>query len=320
MKYTLKNIGIIVGLILTFTNLSAQNDSINKVDDQNRKQGHWIFKNNLKNLPGYTSNQIVEEGFFINNKKEGKWTFYFNNGKPKHVLNYKDGTADGKATFYYKNGNIRESGTWSNNRWVGEYAMYYRNGQPKNKFNYNLQGLKDGKQIYYHENGKPSLIGTWNNGEETSDIAEYLEDGTANTERFDAGPKIKDTIEIIFEEAKIELAEIILDSAEFSLDSTEIILDSVEFILDSAEFVIDSVDSNFNKLKIITFTKPKTPVAPFDGNGFHVFKDRNGKKSKVGEFEDGLLINGKIFKYGEDGKLILTKIVRNGDVVKVVRE
>ena len=268
----------------------SQNDTINQVDDQNRKQGHWVFTNQQKHLPGYTADQKVEEGKFVNSRKSGKWTFYFNNGKPKHVLNYVNGSADGEAIFYYKNGNIRETGTWRNNRWVGEYKMYYRNGNPKNHFNYNIQGLKNGKQIYYHENGKPSLVGTWNNGNETEDIAEYKEDGSVNTDRYKAGPAIPDvpTEKVV----KVEKPKVTEDTLVASIDSS----------------------------KIRKPEKPKGPVAPFNGNGFHEFKDRNGNKTKVGEFEDGLLIDGKIYKYDAKGKLLLTKIVKSGNVVKVIRE
>lgn len=284
MKTTLKNISTIVALLLTNFQVISQSDSINQIDDQNRKQGHWVFSNSQKHLPGYTADQTVEEGDFVNNKKEGKWTFYFNNGKPKHILSYKGGTADGEAIFYYKNGNIRETGTWRNNRWVGEYKMYYRNGQPKNEFNYNIQGLKEGKQVYYHENGSPSIVGTWNNGEESGDIAEYREDGSANTDRYKAGPAIVDTPDIF---------------------SKEVAIDSSQSVIDSSKFIA---------------AKRKKPITPFDGNGFHEFKDRNGNKTKVGEFEDGLLVEGKIFKYNLNGNLILTKIVRNGNVVKIIRE
>lgn len=261
----------------------SQNDTINFTDDQNKKQGYWIFTNQHKKLPGYQSNQKVEEGFFVNNKKEGKWVFYYRNGKKKQILFYQNGKPDGKATFYYKNGTIRETGTWRNNRWVGEYKQYYENGNPKNHFNYDNRGIKSGKQVYFHENGNPSLIGTWENGNETVDLAEYKEDGTANTERYKAGPELnikKDSIEP--------------DSLFTESDSLQ--------------------------LKIRKSEKPKKPVIPFNGNGYHEFKDKNGNKTKVGEFEDGLLVNGKIFKYDENGKLLLTKIVKDRDIIKVIRE
>ena len=281
LKSPINKISTLICIVLCNLVSFSQNDTINYTDDQNKKQGYWIFTNKQKKLPGYQPNQKVEEGYYVNNKKDGKWVFYYRNGKKKHILFYQDGIPDGKATFFYKNGTVRETGTWRNNRWVGEYKQYYENGNPKNHFSYDNRGVKNGKQIYFHENGNPSLIGTWDNGNETDDLAEYKEDGTANTERYKAGPEL----------------DIIKESDSLKLDS----------------LTIDS-------LKIKKFKKPTEPIIPFDGNGYHEFKDKDGNTTKVGEFEDGLLVNGKIFKYDEKGKLILTKIVKDRNIIKVIRE
>lgn len=281
LKSPINKISTLICIVLCNLVSFSQNDTINYTDDQNKKQGYWIFTNKQKKLPGYQPNQKVEEGYYVNNKKDGKWVFYYRNGKKKHILFYQDGIPDGKATFFYKNGTVRETGTWRNNRWVGEYKQYYENGNPKNHFSYDNRGVKNGKQIYFHENGNPSLIGTWDNGNETDDLAEYKEDGSANTERYKAGPEL----------------DIIKESDSLKLDS----------------LTIDS-------LKIKKFKKPTEPIIPFDGNGYHEFKDKDGNTTKVGEFEDGLLVNGKIFKYDEKGKLILTKIVKDRNIIKVIRE
>ena len=281
LKSPINKISTLICIVVCNLFSFSQNDTINYTDDQNKKQGYWIFTNKQKKLPGYQPNQKVEEGYYVNNKKDGKWVFYYRNGKKKHILFYQDGIPDGKATFFYKNGTVRETGTWRNNRWVGEYKQYYENGNPKNHFSYDNRGVKNGKQIYFHENGNPSLIGTWDNGNETDDLAEYKEDGTANTERYKAGPEL----------------DIIKESDSLKLDS----------------LTIDS-------LKIKKFKKPTEPIIPFDGNGYHEFKDKDGNTTKVGEFEDGLLVNGKIFKYDEKGKLILTKIVKDRNIIKVIRE
>tara|TARA_Y100001934_G_C12377213_1_gene789924 strand:- start:2461 stop:3369 length:909 start_codon:yes stop_codon:yes gene_type:complete len=285
LKTSFNQITLLIFILFLSSSSISQNDSINKVDEQNQKQGYWIFTNQQKRLPGYKPNQKIEEGTFLNNKKEGKWIFYYRNGNPKHILYYENGVPDGQATFFYKNGKIRETGTWRNNRWVGEYKQYYENGNPKNHFNYDDRGVKNGKQIYFHKNGNPSLIGTWNNGNETDDLAEYKEDGTANTERYKAGPKL---------DIKNKVDSLQVDSLISEKDSLA--------------------------LKIRKFKKPSEPIAPFDGNGYHEFKDKNGNTTKVGEFEDGLLVNGKIFKYDEKGKLTLTKIIKDRDVVKIIRE
>ncbi len=281
MRSAINKISLLICIILCNLLSFSQNDTINFTDEQNKKQGYWIFTNQQKKLPGYKPNQKVEEGYFVDNKKEGKWVFYYRNGKKKHILFYQHGVPDGKATFFYKNGSIRETGTWKNNRWVGEYKQYYENGNPKNHFNYDDRGVKNGKQVYFHENGNPSLIGTWDNGNETEDLAEYKEDGSANTERYEAGPEL---------DIKNKLDSVELDS--LALDS----------------------------LKIKRFQKRKEPVIPFDGNGYHEFKNKDGNTTKSGEFEDGLLVNGKIFQYDEKGKLVLTKIVKERNIIKVIRE
>mgnify|MGYP001031715687 FL=1 len=268
---------ILASILMPFLGCT-QNEIINQTDDQSKKQGYWIFTNKEKHLPGYQPDQKVEEEKYIDNKKEGKWIFYFNNKKPKHILVYKNNIPNGKAIFYYKNGNIREKGVWKNNRWIGEYLMYYRNGNLKNQFTYSNQGIKDGPQKYFYENGNLMISGTWSNGYETEDIHEYNEDGTPNTKRFDPGPSI-------------------------------IKEDSLESIENNA---IDSIVVKANK----KLTPPKI-IPTFDGNGFHEFKDRYGNNSKVGEFENGLLVNGKIFKYNQKGKLIQTKHVKNGKIVLV---
>jgi len=283
LRLVINKISLLICALLCNLNTFSQNDTINFTDEQNKKQGYWILTNHQKKLPGYRADQKVEEGYFIDNKKEGKWVFYYRNGKTKHVLYYQHGVPDGKATFYYKNGTIRETGTWKNNRWVGEYRQYYENGNPKNHFKYDNRGVKNGKQVYFHENGNPSLIGTWDNGNEAGDLAEYKEDGSANTERYKAGPEL-----------------------------------NIKNKGDS--IVVDSIVIKGDSLKIIHYQKSKEPLIPFDGNGYHEFKDRNGNTTKSGEFEDGLLINGKIFKYDEKGNLILTKVVKDRNIIKVIRK
>ena len=97
----------------------SQNDTINFTDDQNKKQGYWIFTNQHKKLPGYQSNQKVEEGFFVNNKKEGKWVFYYRNGKMRSTGSYIDGKEiDNVDWDGYDDANTNHS-EQEVNRWKG---------------------------------------------------------------------------------------------------------------------------------------------------------------------------------------------------------
>jgi antitoxin component YwqK of YwqJK toxin-antitoxin module len=261
-------------------------NSQNITDENDRKQGHWVITNKSKGLPGYKNEQIIEEGDFENSKKTGVWTFYFNNRKIKHTLTYISNKPNGPATFYYKNGNLREKGIWKNNRWVGNYEMYYSNGNLKNEFMYNNQGVKNGPQKFYHKNGNLKVSGTWNNGDEGTDIHEYDTDGKANTKRYKAGPPIVN---------KIKKAP----------------------IKEKAIKKVTVVDTIVQK-KIIVKKKVNKVKTPFDGNGYHKFKDREGRNIRVGEFKKGYLVNGKTFEYNKKGEITITNIIEKGKIVKII--
>ena len=81
LKSPINKISTLICIVLCNLVSFSQNDTINYTDDQNKKQGYWIFTNKQKKLPGYQPNQKVEEGYYINNKKDGKWVFYYRNGK-----------------------------------------------------------------------------------------------------------------------------------------------------------------------------------------------------------------------------------------------
>lgn len=279
MKYFL-----LICIALNYSLCLAQSDTINQVNENNKRDGYWVLTNQELPLPAYADSQKIEEGTYKNGKKEGVWTSYFNNGKIKQILNYSNGNPDGETIFYYKNGNIREAGTWKNNRWVGDYKTYYANGNLKNHFTYNLQGVKNGEQIYFHENGVISVKGNWKNGNETPNIVEYDKEGKPNTNRYKAGPALTKNITT---KVKAKTPKLVKEN----IDSTK---------------------------KEVVAPKP-IATSPFNGNGFHQFLDRNGNKTKIGIFKNGLLLDGEIFKYSANGKLIETRIVKGGNVVKVVK-
>tara|TARA_B110000211_G_C14053261_1_gene542171 strand:- start:1029 stop:1907 length:879 start_codon:yes stop_codon:yes gene_type:complete len=279
-----------IHIIISFLLIPFFGFSQNKTDDNDRKQGHWVFTNKTRSLPGYKDAQIVEEGNFENSRKVGVWTFYFNNGKIKHTLTYFNNKPNGPATFYYKNGNLREKGVWKNNRWVGNYEMYYSNGNLKNEFKYSNQGVKNGPQKFYHKNGNLKISGTWNNGDEGTDIHEYTEDGKPNTKRYKAGPAP-------------------VNKARKATDIKETI------IVIKEEVIVDTIPE---KKKIITKKKINKARTAFDGNGYQEFKDRKGRNIRVGEFKNGYLIDGKTFEYDKKGKIVITKIIEKGKIVKII--
>ena len=50
---------------------SNKKDTINKIDVEGKKQGKWIVLGKTKTESCYASSAVVEEGFYVENKKIG---------------------------------------------------------------------------------------------------------------------------------------------------------------------------------------------------------------------------------------------------------
>ncbi len=300
---SLKNICFLslIGLIFLSENSFAL-DSLNRIDENNLKQGRWVYTNKTRKLPSYGENQIVEEGTYINDKKIGKWLYYYNNDKVKHILTYSDNRPDGYAVFYYKNGNKREEGIWKNNKWIGEYKFYYSNGNLRSDWKYNENGQRTGVQKYYFETGQLKIEGEWQNGKESGVITEYHEDGSVKSERS-------------FENGKIDLVA----SKNYSpqekegkvtikkIDSLNIDLKKVK------EIKAITIKDNLN---VPEKSASKKDNIPWSGTGTRQFFNKNGQVIREGYFEKGYLMDGKVYMFSSDGKKTRTTEYKGGRIIK----
>lgn len=76
--------------------ISPRGDTLNRVDAKGRKQGPWsIHVDPLRGERGYE-----EEGYFKNDKKEGRWVQYSLQGDKLAVENYRWGQKDGRCEYY----------------------------------------------------------------------------------------------------------------------------------------------------------------------------------------------------------------------------
>lgn len=104
-------------LFLFFTNsmaqyktyrLNAEGDTLNAIDQKDRKQGKWVIKvEPLRGEPGYE-----EEGIFKNNNKEGIWRKYSLQGDIIAVEVYKLGGKDGIQQYYTYLGDLIREESW----------------------------------------------------------------------------------------------------------------------------------------------------------------------------------------------------------------
>ena len=62
-------------------------DTINKINpDNGRKTGYWIITGSMSKIQGYSSESKVEEGVYVNSRKNGLWIKYWPNGNVKSKI------------------------------------------------------------------------------------------------------------------------------------------------------------------------------------------------------------------------------------------
>ena len=138
----MKKLSSILVIILLLSNLvRGQNiksynlhfgDTVSVIDDNDLKQGRWVYLGQDKIetwFKDYKPNQIVEEGYYKDNKKTGIWIRYHTNGKIQSELKYINDTIDGLAKYYDKNGLLIVEGIRKDKEFVGDYFIYDSSGK-----------------------------------------------------------------------------------------------------------------------------------------------------------------------------------------------
>ncbi|MFH2144104.1 MAG: toxin-antitoxin system YwqK family antitoxin [Bacteroidota bacterium] len=255
-------------------------DSLNIVDDQERKQGYWIIYD--------ASNSFkLEEGKFLDNRKTGLWKVYYPEGKIKSEIPYINGKPDGYAKIYYENGNLSEEGIWKGTKWVGEYKYYHPNGNTAYLWQYNETGKRTGEQKYFHENGKVMIEGNWDNGKEKGVIKEYYDDGTLKAEKS-------------FIDGKMDSTNVKIYNKTGTVETNNV---------ENNNHIIINNQNPDDPVGVFKGTG--------DHKTYNLI---NGEKKidREGYWENGVLINGKRHAYDSTGKLIKTTVYQNGKITDIL--
>lgn len=132
----------------------AQSDTVNQVDEDGRKQGHWIYYGKDRPEAGFPADGKIEEGPYLDDRKHGYWYKYHRDGiTPKLKGNYERNRPNGKYWKYYEDGTRKEEGEWTKNRYVGLHVRYFRNGNMESCEQYNEEGKRIGNSYFYFQNG-----------------------------------------------------------------------------------------------------------------------------------------------------------------------
>ncbi len=257
----------------------AQNDSINKTDEQGWKQGKWVELSDGEDAQGCEAGTRLEEGYYKDNRKVGTWKKYWCSGKLKNELTYNaDRSISSKD--YFEDGKVKEEGTWNSVGWIGAYKMYHPNGKLYYEWNFDQSGKRTGRQKYYFDNGNVMFDGEWNQGKESGVIKEYYENGALKSEKF-------------FNDGALDTNKVKIYPPK-EVKPTE----------------VKKVDPPKDE-------KPKQNNAQLGviNDGYNKTFTKEGKIDREGEFKNAKLYDGKQYLY-KDGKVEKIAIVREGKVIR----
>ncbi|MCR9171747.1 MAG: hypothetical protein NXI10_04595 [bacterium] len=281
-KHALLLLSVFVGMCV-FPSLAGhdQGEPQNIVDDQGRKQGKWIYLGKDKPELGYPAEGKVEEGVYKDNRKEGTWIKYHNDGKtPKLKGEYHNNRPSGAYEKIGANGVVIERGTFSQGKYTGKLERFYEDGSVKYVGNHNEDGVEEGKITYYYPNGQEEFVYEAVDGKPTGTATRYYENGNEK--------------EII----------------TFGADGTPI--DKVYKEPKDPIKPVANPDFVTNERPPSVGNSPRTKGTPFKPNGYNKVYNDNDEIYQDGDFKNGRLFEGKIYVYDEDGILLKVRVFKNG--------
>lgn len=239
---------------------------------QEPKNGYVIVYGKERPDSGIPADGKVEEGNYVNNRKEGKWIKYHADGKtPKLIGNYSNNRPVGDFKKYYENGQLKEEGTFTNNKYVDSLKRYHENGQLEYAAFYNSEGKEEGTVRYYYATGQLQYEYFARNGQITYQ------------KRFETDGDIASQ----HKEAVDSPTNISLDEAQAASAKTKVKAPSVG-------------------------ASPKTKQAKWQPNGYNKVYNDNDEIWQDGTFQDGQLWNGKLYVYDRDQILVRVKVFKEG--------
>ena len=254
-------------------------DTINYIDENNLKQGFWKIFGRMKKLPDYQPDQVVEQGEYENSRKQGIWKMFYPNGKTKSEIAYVNSRPNGYYKTYYENGELEEEGEWKNNRNVGKFVRKHPNGEVAQEFEFNESGKRDGEQKYYYEDGSIMIVAQIKEGKEEK-VTEYYPDGSLKAEK-------------VFVDGNLDVANTKVYEPKTPIKPVE--------------------TTEKEPVKVVKVNKEEVVnKGTFDGNGQHKLYNKDKQISKDGVFKNYRLIDGKNYKYDENGILISIELIKNG--------
>ncbi len=260
-------------------------DAPNERDEQGRQQGMWIIWGRDKPEKGYPEEGRIEEGPYKDGRKNGVWIKYHKDGiTPRLSGTYVNNRPNGVYTKFYDTGKVKEEGKFYAGKQVEVFKTYHPNGQVQQEKTFNDDGKEDGLVTMYFANGIKEFEYNKKEGVTTGTATRYYPNGD-----------VKEVINYAGDGSVTDKEEIAMVNAPVDPDAGN-----------------ESANNNSSE------------VAPKGNEG----TTKNGKKFKPndynkvyndddelwmdGDFQSGVLWDGKLYKYDSDGILLKIEIWKEG--------
>lgn len=255
-----------------------QDGKINqKVDG--RKQGKWVYFGKDRPAEGYPPDGKVEEGNYIDDRREGVWIKYYNDGvTPKLKGEYKNNRPEGPYVKINPKGIVIERGVFVKGKYIDSLKRYHPDGSIEYQGFYNESGNEEGKISFHYPNGQTEFEYTAENGVPRGRAVRYYENG--------------------------DVKEIIHYGADGRVEKSE--------QRDMVSPPVKVADPGLSKEKAPRVTEPITKGAKFLPNGYNKVYNANHEIWQDGEFRNGQLWDGKVYEYDRDGILLKVKVFKQG--------
>jgi len=90
----------------------------------------------VKEIKFYQNHQKQDEGEYKDSLRDGKWTYWREDGKLWSEGYFKKGLRDGKGSVYYENGKKFYDCEYKNNERIGIWKFWDETGKPMKEINY----------------------------------------------------------------------------------------------------------------------------------------------------------------------------------------
>jgi antitoxin component YwqK of YwqJK toxin-antitoxin module len=95
----------------------------------------------------YPNKQVQMMGEYKDNKRDGKWIYYYENGKVWSEGFFRNGKSDGKRVTYRENGKIFYEGYYKDDRRVGVWQFYDESGKLSGSTDYSAEPAKSKQPV-----------------------------------------------------------------------------------------------------------------------------------------------------------------------------